>query len=251
MPEQKKLFRKLESELWLTEKMLTHALLRGRLTDFPQKELSDAERDILVASFHDTITGTSTMEVEEQTVSQLGHGIEILERLKTRAFFALLSGSPASNPGDFPVWVYNPHPHPIKQVIDCELSLIEWSTEERYTPVEVYQDCRRLPSQVEKHSSNHNIDFRKRIVFEAECPPSSLSYFACRQTEPLKEKPRPAQLTGDEFVFKGTSTSAKICCETGRTTGLTISAIDLIGSEGINALIMKDRNVEEIGDLRV
>ena len=58
--------RLLENELFSAEKMLAAAALNGRLA-YPHQELAQAQRDLLLAEFHDILPGSSIQPVEEET----------------------------------------------------------------------------------------------------------------------------------------------------------------------------------------
>jgi hypothetical protein len=56
--------------------------------------------------------------------------------------------------------------------------------------VTVCRDGRPLPTQVEKELSNVPVEWRKRVVFEAELGPSQMNRFNCRLTTARKRAPR-------------------------------------------------------------
>ena len=112
--------RRLENTYYTTEKMVTQASLQRRL-DYPKEELHEALEDLLFCEFHDILPGSSIQEVETYALQRMDHGLEILSRLKARAFFALLDGQPPAKDGELPIFVYNPHPYPVTETIVCEL----------------------------------------------------------------------------------------------------------------------------------
>ena len=83
--------RALENSYFLTEKMVTHAALQ-ELMDYPKKDLDEALEDLLFCEFHDILPGSCIPQVETHALQRMSHGLEILSRLKTKAFFSLLSG---------------------------------------------------------------------------------------------------------------------------------------------------------------
>ncbi|MGG6309421.1 glycoside hydrolase family 38 C-terminal domain-containing protein [Paenibacillus macerans] len=182
--------RKLENELYLTEKMLAAAELQHGL-DYPAEELRAALRDLLMAQFHDILPGTSIQPAEEASLNMLGHGLETVSRLKTRAFFALAAGQPKAQLQEYPVMVYNPHPFPVKGIFECEFMLEDQNWGEGFSNPAVYRDGEPVPCQAEKEESNLNLDWRKRVVFAAELAPTSMNRFDCR-IEMLDRKPVPA-----------------------------------------------------------
>ncbi|MFC5407151.1 glycoside hydrolase family 38 C-terminal domain-containing protein [Cohnella soli] len=187
--------RKLENELYMTEKMLSAASLQGLLA-YPYAELQEAQQDLLTSEFHDILPGSSVQSVEDTSLRGLDHGLEVLSRLKARAFFALASGQPVSSPGEYPILVYNPHPFPVRGVWECEFMLEDQNWQPEFSMPIVYKDGVRIPSQPEKEDSNLNLDWRKKVVFEAELQPMSMNRFDCRIKQ-LPEKPAPALTVSD------------------------------------------------------
>ena len=168
----------LENVYFTTEKMVTQAAVLG-LLPYPRHELQDALQDLLFCEFHDILPGSAIPEVETNTLQRLGHGQEILERLKARAFFALLSGQPASKAGEFPVCVYNPHPFSVWETIVCEFQPPEPNFNQGvfWLPEVQDEDGAVVFSQLEKESCNIATDQRKRVVFRAELPPGQIRRF--------------------------------------------------------------------------
>jgi alpha-mannosidase len=180
--------RQLENDLLTAEKMVTSAWSQGLLR-YPQDELRQAAEDLAFIEFHDILPGSAIRAGEEAAVRQIDHGLEILARLKARAFFALTSGEPKAAPGTMPIFVYNPHPFPIQTVVDCEFEPWEpnYARTSFWNP-RVSAGGMDIPSQVEEEVSNLSLEWRKRVVFEAELPPSRMGRFDCR-LEPVAGKP--------------------------------------------------------------
>ncbi len=182
--------RELENELYTAEKMLTHAALAG-LLPYPQADLQEATHDLLFAEFHDILPGSSVQPVEDMALRLMDHGLEILSRLKGRAFFALASGQPSAEAGRIPVLAYNPHPFAVRSVFECEFMLPDVNWNEEFTSAVVHAGDQSLPSQVEKELGNLNLDWRKRVAFVAELAPGQMSRFDCELVT-LPRKPSPA-----------------------------------------------------------
>ncbi|MBU0608519.1 MAG: alpha-mannosidase, partial [Armatimonadetes bacterium] len=128
----KQLHRRLENDLYALEKMAT-AAWQAKLMDYPAEEMRPALRDLLVSEFHDILPGSSQQEVEEMSLRVLSHGIEIVSRLKARAFFALAAGQPQAKAGEIPVMVYNPHPFPVRTTVECEFQLADQNWQDAFT----------------------------------------------------------------------------------------------------------------------
>ncbi|MHB9132920.1 MAG: glycoside hydrolase family 38 N-terminal domain-containing protein [Armatimonadota bacterium] len=232
--------RLLENALYLTEKMVTAAWMQGRMP-YPAEEFATATHDLLFSEFHDALPGTSIQPVEEQLLRALGHGQEILDRLRTKAFFALAAGVPAAAPGDIPILVYNPHPYPVRQIVECELSLADVSLAKTYTPLAVTSNGKPVPAQVEQHLANHALDWRKRVVFQADLPPMQMTRFDCRLPPPLDAKPVPALTPRDgEIVVTTEHLQVIINAATGLIDRYCIDGIDLLTPGACRPVVLRD-----------
>jgi alpha-mannosidase len=231
--------RQLENELFATEKMLSSAALQG-LLDYPAVELVEANRDLATAEFHDILPGSSIQPVEETSLRLLDHGLEILSRLKVRAFFALAQGQPKAKEGEIPVLVYNPHPYPVNAVVECEFQLIDQNWQDIFTNITVFSGEQALPTQVEKEVSNLRLDWRKRVAFRAELKPSQMNRFDCR-LEVLPAKPAPA-LTETDGVFHFTSAELNVVinARTGLLDRCRIGGVDVLKAQACQAVVIED-----------
>ncbi len=183
----KSAYRKLERELFLTEKICSVASLKG-LMEYPS-ELAQAERDMLFMQFHDVLPGTVIKQVETASLRTCDHALEILARLKTRAYFALCNEIGFSEKDCYPVLVYNPLPYAAQRTVEVEFQLADQNWEDNFTYMHVFdKEGKKLPSQIEKESSNLNLDWRKHVVFNATLEPCSVNVFVLR---PYKVETRP------------------------------------------------------------
>ncbi|WP_221469117.1 glycoside hydrolase family 38 N-terminal domain-containing protein [Cohnella nanjingensis] len=231
--------RQLENELFMTEKMASAAALQG-LMDYPQAELREAFHDLLTGQFHDILPGTSIEPAEEAALRLLDHGLETASRLKARAFFALASGQEKAAEGEYPILVYNPHPYPVRGVFACEFMLADQNWKEEFSQPVVYREGERLPSQPEKEYSNLNLDWRKRVVFEAELAPSSMNRFDCR-IQTLAHKPQPRMTTEENvFRFRNPDLDVAINLETGLMDAYVVNGISYLKPEAFLPLVVED-----------
>ena len=212
----KQLHRALENELYAAEKMLSHAASQ-KLIPFPHKELWEAEKDLLQAEFHDVLPGSCIRDAEDDALRLLSHGREIVSRLRARAFFALLRGEERAEAGTFPIFVYNPHPYPVKAELEAEFMLEDQNHSGTFSDITVYSGEERLPSQVVKERSNMRLDWRKRVAFTAELAPGSLCRFTARKKVIEKWPVMPA-IEGKSFVFENGYYRAEIDAESGFLT---------------------------------
>lgn len=175
--------RRLESEYYSTEKTATHLAMLG-LYPYPKKELEEALHDLLLLQFHDTLPGTSIQRAEGDALRLAAHGLEILSRLKLALYFAMLTneGIPAPEgaskqpaaPYRTPIYLYNPHPYPVTDIFEYELSLAETMREGFAKPV-LLHESKPILVQRENEENCVPIQWRRRISFSMTLPPAALS----------------------------------------------------------------------------
>ena len=231
--------RRLENELFSTEKMITTAWLQG-LMPYPQDALEDVCRDLAFVEFHDILPGSAIPAGEEGAVRMLGHGLEILSRLKARAFFALASGEPKAAADEIPIFVFNPHSYPVRTLVECEFEPWEPNFEKTFWNPRISARGQALPAQAEKEESNLSVEWRKRVVFEAELGPGRLNRFACR-LERRPEKPRPALGEKNGAILVATAgLVASVNTRTGLLDIYRAAGIDYLEPGGFAPLVIKD-----------
>lgn len=178
----KQKYRDLENMFFSAEKMCTAASMNG-LLNYPHNEFNEALLDMLTAQFHDYLPGSSIQPVEEMGIRKLDHGIEIMTRVRARAFFALAGGQAAAAGDEIPILVFNPHPYEIETDIECEFMLWIQNWSDKFYYPAVYDEAGTLcPSQPEKENSSIPLDWRKRVAFHCTLSPSSMSRFNCKFT---------------------------------------------------------------------
>ncbi len=231
--------RRLENALFMTEKMATTAALHG-LMPYPRADLRDAGRDLATSEFHDALPGSSIEPVEDATIQLLDHGLEILDRVKARAFFALCAGQPLAHDGALPILVYNPHPYKFRTIIECELQPQWPHGTDGYLQPTVSQGSRTLPTQPEKPHSNINEDHRKRVVFRATLKPSCVNRFDCR----LRMQASPPRITlrqpTRQIHFKTADLDVIINSRTGLMDRYRVRGVDYLKPGAFRPLVMFD-----------
>lgn len=231
----KRKHRALENELYATEKMATTAAVQ-KLMPYPRAALREAAIDLATAEFHDALPGTSTPSVEASLLHTLGHGLEILARIKTRAFFALCAGQRKARPGEFPILIYNPHPHRVRTTIECEMQP-QWPHQsERYAEPILQCNGRRVLCQVEKEESNINEDHRKRLVFPVNLAPGTMQRFDCH----LELARRPPRIRRRSLHLKMRDLEVRINARTGLIDRYRIRGRDYLAPGAARALVMHD-----------
>ncbi len=232
--------RRLENELYSAEKMITAAWSQGLLR-YPQDELRKALEDLAFTEFHDVLPGSAIPAGEEAAVRQINHGLEILARLKARAFFALTSGEPKAAAGELPIFVHNPHPFPVRAVVECEFEPWEpnYAKDAFWNP-RLSEKGKDVASQVEKEVSNLSLEWRKRVVFEAELAPSRMNRFDCR-LEPVAAKPEPAVRESEGFITVHTEDLvAAVNARTGLLDKFQVHGVDFLKTGSCLPLVILD-----------
>ena len=229
----------LENELFFTEKILTTAYNKGLLKEYPEEKIHEITEDLLNTEFHDVLPGSSIQCGEDNGLKLLDHGLLEAERLKTRAIFALSSVKEVSHPGEYPVFVFNPHPYKLVDTVECEFMLQDqnWS-DEIYSKLTVFdEDGNEVKYQVIKEESNLNLDWRKRIAFEAELKPLELNRFSVFvEFQKIKDKEKNKGL-----IFKNNRKYVEIDENTGLLKKYSIDGIDYI-KDGFQLVALEDNS---------
>jgi len=234
--------RRLENVYFLTEKILSHAALSG-LMDYPGEELVQALEDLLFCQFHDILPGSSIQPDEEYALQRMAHGMEILSRLKTKAFFSLLSGHETAAEGEFPLFVYNPHPYQLEETFEIEFQPPEpnFKTNVRWQPEIFDEDGRQIPLQVEKELSNIQNDHRKRVVFRGKLKPFSMNRFRCFLRETGKGFEQKKDTEEKEFFhFQSDQSEVSVNRLTGLIDSYKVDGIEYFKSGAMQLLVIKD-----------
>ena len=222
----KKLHAQLENELYLAEKISSVAYLKGLLDKYPEQSLKDATYDLLNAQFHDVLPGSSVQCGEDAGIRLLNHGLLEAERAKLKAYFALSQTQKSAAPGEYPVVVFNPCPYELCDNIECEFTLADQNWEQDIcSQIRVLNEAgQSVPYQVIKEESNLNLDWRKRIIFEAKLAPLALSrYSIFVDFVPVKNKKKTTS-----FVFDNGKKHVEIDQNTGLLTSYKINGVEYI-----------------------
>jgi len=231
---------RLERLLFATEGMLANAAILGRLA-YPASDLRICLEDVLYCQFHDILPGEGVAKVEEQALARLGHGMEILGRLRCRAFFAALDGQPAAADGEYPLFVYNHHPFPVARVVECEFQPPEPNVDRTVFWQPRLADAAGIdvPLQLEKESCNIQSDQRKRVVFTAALAPSSVTRFACRlETVPRAASRAAAALDGNAPLSP--NPAIEVSRDTGLLTRFAVGGVEFLRGPAFRPVLMAD-----------
>jgi alpha-mannosidase len=229
--------RELENELFATEKMVTSAWVHG-LIEYPASALDEAMETLAASEFHDILPGSSIQPVEETSLRLMDYGLEILSRIKTRAFYAFAQGEEVAGNGEIPILVYNPHPFPVEDVLECELNLHDFNPDRTFGNIHVFQNGQEIPAQVEHEKSNLHVDWRKRVIFRAVLAPYQMNRFDCR-VEFLPVKPRSViQETGGYIHFKTDELRVEISKQTGLIDVFEVVGEDMLKSGAFQPIVI-------------
>lgn len=224
----KQKYRQAENLYFMTEIMSSHAAVAGTM-DYPYEELTQAMYDILLVQFHDMLPGTSIQPAEEMGLRVLDHGMEILTRVKARAFFALSGGQAPVREDRIPIFAYNPYPYPVNGDFSCEFMLWDQDYDNPFLECAVYDENDvLLPSQSEKEYSNIPIQWRKRATFHARLAPMSISRFDCAFVK--KDAPPKYKMPGDgeHYVFENKNVKIKISKNTGLIDEYSMNGVNYV-----------------------
>lgn len=173
----KQTHRRLENELYLTEKMCSHASITAGM-EYPSNILNEAQKKLLFSEFHDILPGSSIQAVEEQGLEIMHHGLDLLRDIKAQAFYRLCSNQQKAEENTYPVLVYNPHPFEVERVLETEFMLADQNFDtEQFDFPQVCQNGNNIPSQPMKERSNVPIQWRKKVAFSAKLKPFSMNRF--------------------------------------------------------------------------
>ncbi len=182
-------YRRCENMLLATEKMLSVASLAGMKVDYaPMRE---AEKRLLLATFHDTLPGTIIEEAEKEALSLLGSVERTMRDYRTEAFLYLTIGNRVAGEGEFPVFVFNYEPYELTTPCEVEFSLADqnWSDEYHLSPIVYDEEGNEIPSQLIKENSTLNLDWRKKLVFIPTLSPLGITRFNIKLKKvPIIEK---------------------------------------------------------------
>lgn len=174
----KQKYRTLERSLYFTEKLMSIAALKG-VANYPAERLRKITEDMLNIQFHDILPGTVIRAGENNALTYANHGLHELNQIRADAFFGLCKGQPVAKPGTYPIMVFNPKTYSGKQLVECELSIVPTTYFKTvFSQIAIYDDKgNRIPAQTVKEASNLSVDWRKKVIFEAELNPLGITRF--------------------------------------------------------------------------
>ncbi len=235
----KQKYRQLENELFACEKMCSALSLTSDFK-YPEKEFGEVLYDLLMLQFHDILPGSSIKAAEEMAIRMADHGLEILSRLRAKAFFRLSKDEKKANEGEIPIIAYNPHPYPIEDDFECEFVLADQNRTGTFFMPTVYQGEQKLLSQPEKEASNIPIDWRKKVTFHATLAPMQITRFDCRLEELPKKPTFPVKEDSDYYYFENDRLQIDICKQTGLIDRLLLDGKPYLSKNAMSIEVYRD-----------
>jgi len=231
--------RLLENEIFAAEKMISSASTAG-LMKYPHEDIHEALCDLMTGQFHDILPGSSIQEVEEDALRMLDHGLEIISRIKAKAFFALSSGQSKAKKDTIPIMVYNPHPYRIKQIFTGVFQLASVGQADDFMQIHLSHNGLQIPCQVEKEAGSLPSDWCKKVAFPATLEPGQMNRFDCSmellsKKPPIKLKPRKKKI-----IFKTKELEVVINTDTGLVDRYRIKGIDHVKKGAFEPIVITD-----------
>lgn len=236
--EVKRLYNRLENEYFTTERMAAFCFMAGK--PYPADKLKSAELDMLEVQFHDSVTGTSIREVEDDLFTRLRHGLAEADDIRIENLFFMLKGESRAKEGEYPVFIINPHPYTVSAEAECEIMLDDqgWDIENPKYPL-LYDCEKQIPVQLIRESSDVPLDWRKKIAFNVTVEPFSVKRYSCYFKRDKSLKPAVCE-TGDEnyIYLKGKNSVFGINRQTGLVDSYKIGKTEYLknGSAKINII---------------
>lgn len=225
-----------ENELFLTEKICSIASIdKGSV--YPEDTIKQAVEDLLNSQFHDVLPGTTVRDGEKNGVMLLNHALYILNKAKAKAFFDLISDEKQAGEGEYPIFVFNPHPYAWNTVVEAEFSLADQNWTDTETVVDVCCDGRKISSQIIKEESNINLDWRKRIAFACELKPMAITRFDVKASLIPKQK---KIYESKDIVYSDETKYVKIDGNTGLLTSYQLHGKEYVDGKLLEPYIYED-----------
>jgi alpha-mannosidase len=174
-------------------------------------------------------------------LQKIGHGIELLSRIKAQAFFCLTSGQSKARANTFPVFVYNPHPWHIETTVVAEFNLLDiiFCPDTFWVPSLLHKG-EKLPIQAERPHSNLPMDWRKRVCFKATLAPGTMNRFDVTLTRKAKRPVFKKRKKDGVIRFRGKNVDWAINARSGLIEHLRIDGRDILLKGAFKALVMHD-----------
>ncbi len=174
--------RRSEAALASAERWASIAWWRAGLR-YPARRLRQAWKAVLLNSFHDTMAG-SLAELADQGVMDLfGYANHIASDIVFKSQNALLPATPPE-PGRVPLYVFNPHPYPLKAPVGLHV-VMDYRPAAGLHPFELLDDGgQRVTSQTGGGQYEQSKGgFQPHVQFVADMPPLSVRRYELRPAQ--------------------------------------------------------------------
>lgn len=146
-------------------------------TDYPDHELLAAWKGLLFSEFHDVLPGSCTEEGEDDAHQIFGRSLDTARQARMAAQWSLVRDEPAATEDHVPIFVFNPHPWPLRVPVDAEY-MIGYRPQVDPVPVTLIDGKGKVvPSQEERTSALLPWEWRKKIAFVAHVQPLSFARY--------------------------------------------------------------------------
>jgi len=178
----KQAYRKCENIFYSTEKMMASLLVSG--VKINTDDFDSAEKKMLLASFHDILPGSCVEDGEREGIGLLSSCDKTMRDYRTSCFLKLVIGQEVAKDGEYPIFVYNYMPYTVNTPVEVEFTLADQNRnlELYYLPHVYNSEGEEILCQQIKENSTINIDWRKKIVFNAELNPLGITRFNVKVT---------------------------------------------------------------------
>jgi alpha-mannosidase len=190
----KRSMRQVEAKLSAAEKWAAIAWWRAGLP-YPEKQLRRAWKAAIFNTFHDTMCGSLAEAALPGVMDYFGYAMHIADQIIFKSQNALLPATPPEL-GSVPLYVFNPHPYPLKVAMGGHF-LIDYRPETGRHPFALFDDQGNpVPCQTGGGAFEQtNGGGQPHIQFIAEMPPMAVRRYEVHpNTKPAKRTTKPAPL---------------------------------------------------------
>ena len=234
----KRRYAEVENKLLMTEKICAYASSRG-VYDYNFEVFAEAQKRMAMVQFHDVLSGTCIIEGEKSSMQKLDYALELLDKEFAKAFMALAGRYPKAVPLEYPIFVYNPNPHPTKQVFTGDFFLLSGivSDTEGYEFTVLRDDGVEVPFQVVKESSCINMDRSKRIAIQDTLNPMAMTRY---NVQVRRGKKSPLDRTPQSVFTNTTQSQATFDPSNGTLAQLTVSGKNYLAGNAFLPVMYSD-----------
>lgn len=228
----------LESGLLRTEKILALANLHGYAGEY-ENVFRAVERQLACLQFHDIASGTCARDGETSALAKANAATDALNEVFTNAFFYLAEKFEKAKDGEFPIFVFNPHPYVLNTSVDVEFLVpVPLVSDDEMLEVTVRQGEQILTSQIIKEASNIAYDRRKRVLFRCQLPAYNVARFDCV----VEKKPLCVQRdeSDEDVVLSDCCKTVKISRKTGLLQSYVVNGKEYLAGGAFRPLVLDD-----------